>query len=107
MDLDQNAPTQFDFNMLADFGFQTQLQGSILLLTLQPTSECATIPQSLLDDLARAFTEINSKGVPILLRWGHEMNGDWTTYGVRPVNYVTSFQRMARTVRRFTNLTGK
>jgi hypothetical protein len=40
-----------------------------------------------------------------MLRWGHEMNGDWTSYGLKPVDYIHSFQQLTKAIRRHTNLT--
>jgi hypothetical protein len=99
-------PDSFDFNMLAYHGNLAQLQGSILLLTLQPNRDVGEMPQSLLDRVSEALADINRKGVPVLLRYGHEMNGDWTSYGVRPVSFVRGFRAMTNSVRKYTNMTG-
>lgn len=93
--------------MLRWQGEEVRKIGAILGLTVQPDATIATLPQATLDQLAQECLDINKKGVPVLLRYGHEMNGPWTTYGLKPLDYVQGFQRMSRTIKRFTNLTGK
>lgn len=34
------------------------------------------------------------------------MNGDWTFYGVQPIEFKLGFQRMATAIHAITNLTG-
>ena len=51
-----------------------------------------TISDAILIDFADTLADINLKlGVPVLLRWGHEMNGDWTTYGGRPLAFKSRY----------------
>jgi hypothetical protein len=51
--------------------------------------------------------KINSYyGVPVFLRYGPEMNGNWMEhFGQRPSLYIPSFQKLASYVHRLTNLT--
>lgn len=92
--------------MLAWQGSEVQKIGAIFEVTLQPTASMNNFSDATLILVAKALKSINEKGVPVLLRYGHEMNGDWTSYGVHPVQYVTGFQRMANTIKKYTNLTG-
>jgi beta-mannanase len=64
------------------------------------------MPDYLLEEIALKCLEINQRGVPMLLRYGHEMNGDWTTYGNKPIDYVSGFRRMTNMIRKHTNMTG-
>lgn len=79
--------------------------GGIFALTIEPI-DIANVPQSLLEQVAQTCYQINKNGVPMFLRYGHEMNGDWTDYGVHPVDFVAGYRRMATTLRKYTNLTG-
>ncbi|KAI9324594.1 glycoside hydrolase superfamily [Zopfochytrium polystomum] len=95
MNMDTNPP--YDQNSLNWFGSE---------VTMAPTSPLEQLPDNVLDAFAKQLLDINSRyGVPVLLRWGHEMNGDWTTYGNKPVAYIKSFRRMTGFVRKYTNLT--
>ncbi|KAJ3114084.1 hypothetical protein HDU96_002579 [Phlyctochytrium bullatum] len=102
-----NATMPFDFNSLRWHGYEVQKIRGILELTLEPISDIAEIPDELYDNIAKELRDINAdKGVPVLLRYGHEMNGDWVlAYGYRPIAYKNSFRKMANAVRRLTNLT--
>ena len=55
--------------------------GAMLELTLMPTAPIDTIPTTILWSYATLMRQINSQyGVPVLLRFGHEMNGAFLTY---------------------------
>lgn len=65
--------------------------------------------------LAQECFHINSAyGVPIMLRYGHEMNGaklpltlgDWPQYGLQPTGFIASFRKVATAVQALTNMTG-
>jgi hypothetical protein len=47
---------------------------AIFQLTIEPV-DIENIPDSILDDIAQRCLAINSRGVPMFLRYGHEMNG--------------------------------
>jgi beta-mannanase len=69
-------------------------------------TEIATIPQDILDKVAQACKRINTHyGTPILFRYAHEMNGDWTNYGMQPTAYTIGFRRMAKAIHAVTNIT--
>lgn len=85
---------------------EIQKYGAIFQLTIEPDANMDIMPQDMLSNLALACKTINEFGVPILLRYGHEMNGDWTSYGMKPSVYIQGFQRMAVEIRKLTNLTG-
>lgn len=57
---------------------EAQRVSAHLQITIEPTrspSEFSTIPDEILDKLARMCFEINTKyGTPVYLRFGHEMN---------------------------------
>lgn len=106
MDLDDTANPPLDWALLDWHGYQVQLIGGIFQLTLQPTAAIATVSDLTLTNIAKKCVEINQKGVPILLRYGHEMNGDWAQYAIHPIQYITGFQRLSSKIKQYTNLTG-
>ncbi|TPX37522.1 mannan endo-1,4-beta-mannosidase [Synchytrium microbalum] len=92
--------------MLYWMGQQAALTGSMLEVTMEPIVNMSLIPDSTLTALAKDCAYINSQyGVPVLLRFGHEMNGAWTNYGLKPTQYVTGFRRMTTIMRKYSNLT--
>ncbi|CAM6054319.1 unnamed protein product [Sphagnum tenellum] len=107
LQIDPTKTPAYDVNMLNWFGQQTAFTGGFLLLTIEPlTPDFSTISDEIMDTLARQCRDINAKlGVPILMRFGHEMNGDWTQYGLKPSSYITGFRRMASFIRSYTNVT--
>jgi hypothetical protein len=64
----------YDQNLVSWYGQQVALVGGILELTMQPVTDLDNMPNDFFEDLAKQCAEINKK-VPIMLRFGHEMNG--------------------------------
>ena len=95
--------------MLEWHGQEARRISAFLQLTIEPSrapSEISTIPQDILDQIADHCLKINTVyGTPIYLRYGHEMNGDWTYYGLQPIEFKLGFQRLAQAIRKKTNLT--
>ncbi|KAI8800658.1 glycoside hydrolase superfamily [Cladochytrium replicatum] len=106
--LDPAAANPLNRDLINWHAQQVELvNGGVLELTIEPlTADPSTIRASIYSDIADLCRNINEKyGVPILLRWGHEMNGPWTQYGLRPTGYKAGFQALARAVRARTNAT--
>jgi hypothetical protein len=98
-----NPPIRWgDFEWHAE---QVALLGGIFQITFMPVS-IGNTPQSILDEIAQRCLQINSKGVPMFIRYGHEMNADWLPYGMKPIEYKREFIQMSETIRKYTNLTG-
>ncbi|KAI8613697.1 glycoside hydrolase superfamily [Chytriomyces sp. MP71] len=96
----------FDNASLNWFGSECGKTGSMLELTLQPSAPLSTLTDDMYDTLAQELFNINTYyGVPVFLRYGHEMNGDWTMYGNQPIAFIASFKKMAAAVRAKTNMT--
>ncbi|KAI8912503.1 glycoside hydrolase superfamily [Gorgonomyces haynaldii] len=109
LQLDSTASPPINWAMFDWHGQEARRVSAVLQMTIEPSrspSEIDTIPESILDAIAQQCLAINTKyGTPILLRYGHEMNGDWTQYGLRPTAYKLGFQRMANAIRKVTNMT--
>jgi len=77
---------------------QVRRQGATLLLTLQPTGGLASVTDAALTELRATLTRINDSGVPVIVRFAHEMNGSWYPWGEQPTEYVAAFRRLAAAV---------
>ncbi len=77
-------------------------QGGMALLTLEPTVPLGEITVAMAEDLARALDEQNQRGVPIFLRFAHEMNGSWYPWSQQPTSYILAFRLLADAVHRLT-----
>jgi hypothetical protein len=78
---------------------------AILLLTLEPRRGLDVVTSASARELAADLREINDAGVPVLVRFGHEMNGSWYPWGQDPDGYVAAFRTFAREVHRATDAT--
>jgi hypothetical protein len=83
---------------LRDAAAEIRADGHIMLLTLEPHQGLAAVTEesvrALVDDLA----QFNSAGVPVIVRFGHEMNGSWREWGQQPQAYIDTFRTVARGV---------
>ncbi len=70
-----------------------------LPLTVEPHEGLDTVTDGALDELTSWLETWNSRGLPVLVRFAHEMNGGWYAWGQRPEEYVVAFRRAAEAVR--------
>lgn len=107
VDSTKNPP--FSTNLFEWHAQECQRTGAILAITMEPSrspTEIGSMPQSIIDLIADECLRVNTVyGTPIYLRYGHEMNGDWTNYGMQPTAFITGFRRMATAIRARTNMT--
>ncbi|KAJ3328737.1 hypothetical protein HDU91_004038, partial [Kappamyces sp. JEL0680] len=80
-----------------------------------PTIRASEIPDNFYAVFAQFMRRMNSQyGVPILLRFMHEMNGNWMTYGrlapltagMQPTAQKIAWQKLVLAIRAQTNMTG-
>jgi hypothetical protein len=71
-----------------------------LLLTLEPRTGLGAVTVDAADSLARQLKRYNDAGVPVLVRFAHEMNGSWYPWGQQPRRYLAAFRKVASAVHR-------
>jgi hypothetical protein len=76
-------------------GEQVRGMGGSLLLTLEPREGLAAVTDDVADDVASLVDGIQRTGVPVVVRFAHEMNGSWYAWGQQPEEYVETFRRVA------------
>lgn len=79
---------------------QVRANGGILLLTLEPHEGLDAVTEELADELATLLDGFNGDGVPVIVRFAHEMNGSWYPWGQQPQAYRTAFRRVADAIHR-------
>ncbi|MCI1649483.1 glycoside hydrolase family 26 protein [Bifidobacterium tibiigranuli] len=77
---------------------QVKQNGGALLLTLEPHAGLSAVSTEVIAQLAEDLRELNDDGVPVVLRYAHEMNGSWYAWGQQPAEYIASFRRVADAV---------
>jgi hypothetical protein len=76
----------------------------IFMLTLQPgmggdgAEGLKAVTPKALADLGDVLRRWNGEGVPVIVRYGQEMNGSWYPWDQQPKEYVKSFRRVADAV---------
>jgi hypothetical protein len=72
-------------------------RGAIPMISWEPWHGLAAINRGELDGYARDFARsIVAYGGPLLLRFGHEMNGRWITWGDDAAAYRSAWRRLRR-----------
>ncbi|WP_223263122.1 glycoside hydrolase family 26 protein [Arthrobacter sp. NamB2] len=87
-------------DLIASAAEQVRQQGGMLLLTLEPQQGLAAVTDERADELAAMLAHFNTNGVPVIVRFAHEMNGSWYPWGQRPDEYIAAFRRVADAVHR-------
>ncbi|GGG63589.1 hypothetical protein GCM10011374_28790 [Kocuria dechangensis] len=77
---------------------QVRADGHIMLLTLEPRRGLRSVTEGAAAALAEDLAGLNRNGVPVVVRFGHEMNGPWREWGQQPGAYVDGFRRVAAAV---------
>ena len=95
----------FPFNeedpaLIAAAAEQVRGNGGMLLLTLEPFEGLEAVTQQRSDELAAMLARFNTNGVPVVVRFAHEMNGSWYPWGQQPAEYIAAFHRVADAVHR-------
>jgi len=70
----------------------------MLMLTLEPWPGLTAINAANLKSLTKRLKAWNSLGVPVLVRFAHEMNGSWYPWAQQPGRYVSTFRQVANAV---------
>ena len=79
--------------------------GAIMSISVIPTVSLDTLTASAISELASQCMWINQQGIPVLLQFAPQMNGNWFAYGQDPVNYVAAFRNVSQAIRNVTNMT--
>jgi hypothetical protein len=87
-----------DERNLDDAVDQVAAQGGMLLLTLEPREGLAPVTDEVARALAARLDGYNCRGVPVIVRFAHEMNGSWYPWGQQPDGYVAAYRRLATAV---------
>ena len=77
---------------------QIRANGGTMLLTLEPKQGLASVTSDKADELASTLARFNNAGVPVIVRFAHEMNGSWYPWGQQPAAYVAAYQLVAEAV---------
>lgn len=79
---------------------QIRADGHMMLLTLEPAHGLAAVTEETATTLAKDLAAFNEDGVPVVVRFAHEMNGSWYSWSQQPEEYITAFRTLAASVHR-------
>ena len=90
---------------LEEFISQVALENSMAMLTMEPYQGLAAVTPAVAENLALRIAAYNGAGVPIFLRFAHEMNGSWYPWCQKPEEYIAAYRLVADAVRRHAPMT--
>lgn len=77
---------------------QIRANGQMMLLTLEPANGLSEVTAESAETLARDLAEFNDDGVPVVVRFGPQMNGSWYPWSQQPARYIEAFRTLAGAV---------
>jgi beta-mannanase len=77
---------------------QIAARHAMFMITLEPWGGLQTVTPGSLKQLTTQLKSWNVQGVPVLVRFAHEMDGSWYPWSQQPTAYVRAFQRTAAAV---------
>jgi hypothetical protein len=90
-------PPEADAYLDAVIG-QVQQQRALALLTLEPAIPLQEVSPEMATAFAERLAGYNARGVAVLVRFAHEMNGSWYSWGQQPTTYIRAFRLLAEAV---------
>jgi hypothetical protein len=72
---------------------------AICLLTVEPDQGLAAVTPAAVQELASTITTYEKAGASFMIRYAHEMNGNWFVWGQQPAAYIASHQLVAGILR--------
>ena len=104
---------QSDFNLTDDCQpkeidiFFNQIHATdtnaIAYMTIYPIDGFHSVTEAALQTLTLKIVEAVNKGIRIFIRYASEMNGNWFSYGQRPLDFLNSWKWVVGTIRNATN----
>lgn len=79
---------------------QVRDEHGVMVLTLEPHAGLAAVTEGVAGTLGDDLRKLNDSGVPVILRFAHEMNGSWYAWGQQPREYIDTFRRVAAMIHR-------
>ncbi|HVM04969.1 MAG TPA: hypothetical protein VM242_07350 [Acidimicrobiales bacterium] len=74
--------------------------GGMALLTLEPRGGLEAVTPAVAAALGERLAGYNRRGVPVFVRFAHEMNGSWYPWSQQPAEFVRAFRTVADAVHR-------
>ena len=85
---------------------QVQPGRAIAFITLEPVGGLSTVTQQACDEFAAVLAGYEAQGIGgIIVRFAHEMNGNWFAWGQRPTLYKEKFRLFASRIQAGTSRT--
>jgi hypothetical protein len=85
---------------LTNFLNEVMGAGGIAMVTLEPWGGLQTVSENACLELAGLCSSYEARGITgVLIRLGHEMNGNWYPWGQRPILFKQTFRLLAESLR--------
>jgi len=84
-----------DLKSLEDTVTAVAEEGGMVMITLEPWNGLGSVTTEAAETLADLAADYNARGVPIIIRFAHEMNGSWYPWSQQPTEYIKAYQIVA------------
>ncbi|POW07817.1 hypothetical protein PSTT_07996 [Puccinia striiformis] len=82
------------------------LEGNpVWCIALMPSEGLDYMTYEVVNKIAAKLKHVNDLGITVWLRFAHEMNGGWYSWGMQPEKFKEKWQLLAKEVKRVTNRT--
>lgn len=75
-----------------------EAQQGMAMLTLEPWSGLRSVTPAVAEAFAQRLRSYNRAGVPVFVRFAHEMNGSWYPWCQNPTEYIRTFTMLAKAI---------
>ncbi|KAJ3123487.1 hypothetical protein HK098_001875 [Nowakowskiella sp. JEL0407] len=80
-------------------------KNALMVVSCDPWAGFQNVTDKAISEFADKMAEINSYGIPVLVRTAHEMNAPWYIYGQQPTAYIAFHRKIVNAVRAKTQFT--
>ena len=94
-----------DIEFLEGYTDQVEPTGGIAFITLEPYDGLDQVTQAAVDDFAQRVVSYEQRGMSVMVRFAHEMNGSWYPWGQQPIEYRAKFRLLADAIHAVTTRT--
>ncbi|KAI9138848.1 glycoside hydrolase superfamily [Paraphysoderma sedebokerense] len=94
-----------DAKMLFEYAKAVKEVNAFLLVTLEPMDGLGMMTDEVNEKIADLMAQVNDMGVPVLLRFAHEFNGPWYSWGTKPTLFKKHWISLTNAIRKKATLT--
>jgi hypothetical protein len=93
---------EYDKTKLLELGNKISNFTGCILLTQDLSSGLSSVNNDNINEYIEYLKQLENTGAHIILRWAHEMNGGWNSWGMKPIQYTSIWKQIYNAVKSYT-----